>query len=318
MLMTQDATGLADPWLPHPDSPVGRNHDWAAQGLAHPDSPVGLSQPLTLLPLSPSTAAAPQLRALRPRTPPAPVRPSPPARRAASRPRGEAAPAAAAEHSTHWVEFRYVMQGTQLPASDRVACVLTHPSGQREELPLSKGKLRRDAVEPGTYALKARHLAGVSWSPACVHAGEEARLSVSGANVPDGEVVEIQVHAQHAPEGSPPLQTLQAKFSGGMARAAWAWQQARGEAPHGTFIARARWRSKCAESGPLKVEAYPASDERGLQQRLKHLGLYGGAIDGAPATTAPALQQLEQTWPFLQDHGVTDAQRREFVAAATY
>jgi hypothetical protein len=68
----------------------------------------------------------------------------------------------------------------------------------------------------------------------------------------------------------------------------------------------------------LAVEAYPASDERGLQQRLKHMGLHGGAIDGAPATTAAALKDLGKAWPFLQDQGVTDSQRRDFIAATTY
>ena len=308
------AQSVSERALPEPDSPAGLAFDWGSLGLAHPGSPVGLTQST---PRPSFETTAPPLRALRPRTPPAPVRPSPPPRRAPPRPLAEPA-AAPADTPTRWVEFRYVMKGTGLAASDKVAFVLTHPSGRREEVPMSKGKVRRDGVEPGTYALKPRHLAGVAWSPSTVHAGEEAAIRVSGSNVPDGDVVEIQVHARHAPAGSPPLQTLQAKFSGGVARAGWTWEQPKGQPPYGEFVARATWRSKSAESGPLTVEAYPASDERGVQQRLKHMGLHGGAIDGAPDTTAPALQDLQKVWAFLADQGVTDTQRRAFVADATY
>src|SRR5262245_8999254 len=69
--MNPSSEGLALDGLPHPDSPAGRYLDWGGQGLAHPEAPA--HRDAWGAPAQAARMSAPELRALRPRTPAAPV-----------------------------------------------------------------------------------------------------------------------------------------------------------------------------------------------------------------------------------------------------
>ena len=219
----------------------------------------------------------------------------------------------------HWVEFRYLMKGTQFPIADHETCTLVYPSGKKDNAVLSKGRVRRDGVPAGMYELQPKHLTGVAWKPSLVYSGEKVSIQVNGENIPDGEAVAIRIFRQYQPVTSQPLDTLSVSFGGGIAKANWSYEQKTGEPPYGSFIAVAQWKSKTAMSAPLTARPYSVDDDKGLQQRLKHLGYYRGAIDGIVGSdTEQAVRKMQDAHPPLVADGIAGHLTRNLLGAITY
>jgi len=223
------------------------------------------------------------------------------------------------ERDDHWIEFRYVMGGTDFPVSDKEAFTLVYPTGKTEEATLSGGKLRRDGVPAGMYELRPKSLGGVSWSPSTAHAEEPVTVEVTGLNIPDGETVEIRILGEFQLTEGKPVATVSATFDSDSARAQWNYKQEIGAAPDGRFIAIAKWSSKTAKSNVLTIEHYPVGDDKGLQQRLKHLGHYAGAIDGivGPASRS-AVSALQREHPPLAVDGIAGPLTRGLLERLLY
>jgi peptidoglycan hydrolase-like protein with peptidoglycan-binding domain len=224
-----------------------------------------------------------------------------------------------ASSCSHWVEFRYVMADTDFPIGDSEPWTLVYPTGKKETGLLSDGKVRRDGVPAGTYQLQPKYLAGASWGSSPVYSGEKASIQVKGENVPDGEAVEIRILRQYQSATAPPLEKLNASFNGGVAKADWTYQQQTADPPFGNFVALAIWKSKSATSPPLSVQPYPVDQDKGLQQRLKHMGFYSGAIDGiVGSATEAAVRKMQDAYPPLVVDGIAGSKTRELLAEITY
>jgi hypothetical protein len=218
------------------------------------------------------------------------------------------------------VEFRYMTKDTQFPVGDQESWTLVYPTGKKEQGLLdSNGRVRRDGVPAGNYQLQPKYLTGATWLKSFVFGGDKTTIQVRGENIPDGEAVQIQIFRQYQSMSGQPLDTLSASFQGGIAKADWSYQQQTGEPPYGNFVALAKWKSKSATSPPLKVQAYPADEDKGLQQRLKHLGYYAGAIDGVVGSqTESAVRKMQEDHPPLVVDGIAGPLTRGLLGDITY
>jgi hypothetical protein len=177
----------------------------------------------------------------------------------------------------------------------------------------------RSGVEPGTYELKVKHLRALTWKPESAISGEPAEIMVAGENFPDGDSVTIKIYRQFQATDSDPIASLNASFRSGEAAAKWHHIQQTGEPPFGDFVAVATIRGKSIWSAAMKLQPHSVDSEKGLQQRLKHLKFYGGAIDGiiGPQSKA-AIRKFQTTFPPLVVDGIAGPKTRAMLTKVTY
>jgi hypothetical protein len=195
------------------------------------------------------------------------------------------------------------------PIEDPAGFTLVHPDGHTEDGKLSKGKLERSGVKPGTYRMKFKYLESAAWSKSTAHPEENVELKVTAKGFPDGEAVKLKIFERH---GIKPLAERDAKLKGGAATASWKYRQEDWDPPRGEFIFEAWIGKKVAESDALTIEAHPVEELKGVQERLKALGYDTGAVDGVMGPkTKEAVKAFQKDSPPLAVDGIPgpDTQR---------
>jgi len=202
---------------------------------------------------------------------------------------------------THKLHFEFVTE-TGDPIEDPAGFTLIKPDGSKEEGKLSKGKLERSGVEPGTYKMKFKYIESAAWSKSSSHPEEYVELKVTAKGFEDGKSVKLKIFDRH---GIKPIKEVEGKLKGGAATASWKYSQKVGDPPRGTFMFEAWIGDKFAESGTLTIDAHPVEDLKGVQERLKSLGYDPGAIDGVMGPkTKDAVKAFQEDHPPLAVDGI--------------
>jgi len=214
--------------------------------------------------------------------------------------------------NSHWLQFRFRAttldrndDSTGYPIEDSEGFRLKHPSGSIEKGALNAGDLNRSGVPEGSYEMMFYRFKGCSWTGSWYEGEPTLTMSVDVEGFPDGTKIKFRVFGRFQSMSTDPLFQTSAAVSGGRASATWKYQQKVGQAAGGEFIFEATVKRKRAVSNCVTIRPYPLSMIRGVQQRLKELGLDCGPTDGVlGAKTKAAVKEFQSSHPPLKVDGI--------------
>jgi len=181
---------------------------------------------------------------------------------------------------------------------DREGLRLVHPDARIEMVPTPRGQYRRHGIAVGNFQGHL-HEVRASWNLAHAFLDDDVELCARVFGPSDGDSVSFEIRHADADPLTPPLASLSAVVTDGVARARYRFAAKMSVACEGPFQFTASLSSgkRFGSSPPLFVSARPIDDLRGIQHRL----MRSGYEPGAPSTVAtPSL--VEALRAFQRDH----------------
>lgn len=198
------------------------------------------------------------------------------------------------------------------PVEDEAGFLLVNPDNTREYGKVSSGDYGRKSVVPGSYDVRFRHLHTGEWSAPSIHPCDEVEMRVTATQFEDGTEVTFKVFGWSHPSDAKPLAEVKAKVKGEKASATWRHVQEPETPARTEYVFEVECGKKWASSCALPMEPRPASETRGIKERLVALGYDCGA--GGPEETPAfeeALKQYQEAVGYLDASGKADPETLE-------